>query len=175
MRGRLRLMMDCCVVRGAAMTMMKMMMDQTAPPAADAESRNLSRLHIGDGRLKKKKTGLFCVFSCCPISSGCWGITIRPLATSMCFFSIQDVRTTRRSEIWFLPALASNSPKQRHWAAHFLQCSSGRGQSHHFSFMALFIWLYDISLYHAIVLWNLQFIPLHIFWELPVADQGIIG
>lgn len=35
------------------MAMMKMMMDQAAQPAADAESRNLSRLHIGDGRLKK--------------------------------------------------------------------------------------------------------------------------
>lgn len=53
-RGRLCLMMDCCVVRGAAVTMMKMMMDQVAPLAADAESGNLSRLHIGDGRWKNQ-------------------------------------------------------------------------------------------------------------------------
>lgn len=36
------------------MTMMKMMMDQAAPPAADAESRNLLRLHIRDNRLKNQ-------------------------------------------------------------------------------------------------------------------------
>lgn len=36
------------------MTMTMMMMDQAAPPATDAESRNLSRLHIEDSRLKKQ-------------------------------------------------------------------------------------------------------------------------
>lgn len=36
------------------MTMMRMMMDQAAQLAADAESRNLSRLHIGDDRLKNQ-------------------------------------------------------------------------------------------------------------------------
>lgn len=36
------------------MTMTMTMMDQAAPPATDAESRKLSRLHIEDGRLKKQ-------------------------------------------------------------------------------------------------------------------------